>query len=72
MDGPFAKKKGPGARDRHLGELDGKLTPSRELPLPDPAQAVVVEDKLWDRPPLLLQGPLCLKMQRSAVATGLR
>lgn len=30
MDGPFAKKKGPGARDRHLGELDGKLTPSRD------------------------------------------
>lgn len=31
MDGPFAKKKGPGARNRHLGELDGKLTPSRDV-----------------------------------------
>lgn len=71
MDRPFAKKKGPGARNRHLGELDGKLIPSRDTALPDLAQALV-EDRLWDRPPRLLQGPLCLEMQHSAVATGLR
>lgn len=72
MDGPFTKKNGPGARNRLLGELDGKLTASRDAAPARPSTGPGGGGQALGQTPGSLPGPLCLETQRSAVATGLR